>query len=92
MINNSMRHKYWTTNKEECFGFKPGELVIYDYRSGGGFAGAPQVFYVGLASGIAPDQPPAPQEEWYLPGSEVEYRIGGHGFHGYHYRKEISRS
>lgn len=78
---------YWKTNASEFLGYKPGELVVFDYQGGGGFSGAPQILWFGLASGIAPGQPAPVPAEFPAPNNSYEYRVGGRNFSGYHYHK-----
>lgn len=85
MINDSLKHLYWKTNANTFLGFKPGELVIVGYHSGGGFTGAPQMLEAALASGIAKGNPTPQPVEFPLPFTELEYRIGGRLWNGYHY-------
>lgn len=87
MLKTSMLRFYWTVNANPVLGYNPGELVCFDYQAGGGFAGAPQVLFVGLASGISPSSDVKPKPaEWPMPNVSIEYRIGGRQFQGYHYR------
>lgn len=90
MLRSYWLKVYWTTNKEPLFGYEPGKLIVYNYQGGGGFAAAPEILYVGLTEGIAPNQLTPEQAEWPSPGIMVEYRVGGRQFNGYHYkRKEV---
>jgi hypothetical protein len=87
MIHDGYMHLYWTTNAKDFMGYKPGDLLVTGYHGGGGFAAAPQVLVLGLATGIAPGQPTPEPAEFPPPSLNVEYRIGGRLFNGYHYKR-----
>lgn len=87
MINNSLADLYWKTNANEFLGYPPRTLIIIGYIPGGGFAGEPQKFRLGLVSGIASNQPQPESAEFPTPNGEIEYTVGGHLFSGYHYKE-----
>lgn len=85
MINNSHKYLYWKTNSNEFAGFKPGELLVVEYHSGGGFAGAPEVLKLTKIKNIANGQPVPDLKEFPPPSTNLEYHIGGRAFSNYAY-------
>lgn len=88
MLSHRFKELYWKTNAVTFMGFDPGTVVVTDYRSGGGFAGAPEQIVLGLVTGIAPGQPPPEPVEFPQPSPSLAYHIGGQGYTGYHYKRD----
>lgn len=85
MLNDTFSGLLWKTNDKPLLGYDVGCLVCHTYESGGGFAGAPQVFYMAPVEGIAPGQPKPEPASFPHPCTGVEYHIGGRRWNGYHY-------
>lgn len=88
MISKRFRCLYWKTNKNTFFGFPPKSLLVVDYHSGGGFAGAAEMIILCPIGNIAHTEKEIPEEaDFPDPSSSLEYRIGGLFWGNYAYKR-----